>query len=587
MDIKRVILATILSALVLLGFDYFMPESKTPAAIQGKPGAQQTASSVTPPQQALAPPAGSVAGNGDSTAPVRLPIDAVDVSGSVNLRGARLDDLVLRTYHETVKPDSPLVRVLEEQGGKEPNYIEFGWYGAPGQNIRLPDAHSLWKTTAPKLDSSAPVTLNWDNGSGVTFELVLSVDRDYMFSVTQRVHNTTGEAISLVPYSRVVRGYTPVETGGVLVHEGPVSVIDGRLAEDSYKSLRTGSTAPNYVSWTKSAKGGWAGITDKYWLAAVIPDQTADVTGTYGFDTPDGAYQVGFTRQQPLVVAPNGTGEMVGHVFAGAKEVRLLERYQSELNIPDFWKAVDFGWFAFLTRPVFFVLDWLYQHLGSFALALLAFTLIVKTLFFPLASKGFRAAAAMREVAPKIQAIRERYKDNPVEMNQKVMALYREEGVSPASGCLPLLIQAPVFWCLYKDLYVTIEMRHAPFVGWIHDLSAPDPTNIFNLFGLVPFDPTHLSTMLWLGAWPICYGLTIFLMQRSNPAATDPMQKQIFMMMPVIFTLFMARQPVGLVIYYCWNNLLTIAQQFVIKRVHANEKKKPKTTILPPVKRKG
>lgn len=580
MDIKRIILATVLSMLVLLGFDYFMPETKTPATLPDKASTQQVASSGGQPAgapAASAVPEDTAADEGAA----RLPIDAVDVTGSVNLRGARLDDLVLRGYHETVKPDSPLVRVLEAKGQKEPTYVEFGWYASQGANVRLPDARSLWKASAPKLTSDGPVVLTWDNGAGLTFEIDLAVDKDYMFTVVQKVRNGSDTPVSLVPYSRVVRGYTPVETGGMLVHEGPISVIDGRMTEDSYKSLRNGSTAPNYVSWSKSATGGWAGITDKYWLAAVIPDQGSAVTGTYGFDTPAGAYQVGFAGQQPLVAAPGGAAETTSHVFAGAKEVRLLERYQTDLKIPDFWKAVDFGWFAFLTRPVFFVLDWLYQHFGSFGLALLTFTLIVKTVFFPLASKGFRSAAVMRDLQPKMKAIRERYKDDPVQMNQRIMTLYREEGVNPASGCLPLLIQAPVFWCLYKDLYVTIEMRHAPFIGWIHDLSAPDPTNIFNLFGLIPWDPTQISSLLWLGAWPILYGLTMYLMQRINPATLDPMQKQMFMMMPVIFTFFMARQPVGLVIYYCWNNLLTVAQQLLIQRFHGRGKPGAKAVSRP------
>ncbi|MBV1836992.1 membrane protein insertase YidC [Acetobacter estunensis] len=581
MDIRRVILATILSALVLIGFDYFMPENKTPAAIQGQTATQQGApASPTAVTAATRQPEDEA-----NATPARLPIDAVDVSGSINLRGARLDDLVLRNYHETVKPHSPLVRVLEAHGEKEPTYVEFGWYASPGATVRLPDAHTLWTATAPKLGSDAPVALTWDNGAGLTFEIDLAIDRDYMFTVTQKVRNATGSAVALVPYSRVVRGYTPEETGGMLVHEGPISVIGGRLGEESYKSLRDGSTAPNYVSWTKAGTGGWAGITDKYWLAAVVPDQTSEVTGTYGFDTPDGAYQVGFTARNPLVAAPNAEAQTVSHVFAGAKEVRLLERYQHDLNIPDFWKAVDFGWFSFLTRPVFFVLDTLYQFFGNFGLALLTFTLIVKAVFFPLASKGFRSAAAMRDVAPRMKEIRERYKDDPVQLNQRIMALYKEEGVSPFSGCLPLLIQAPVFWCLYKVLYVTIEMRHAPFVGWIHDLSAPDPTNLFNLFGLLPFDPTHISSWLWLGVWPILYGLTIWLMQRVNPATIDPAQKTVFMMMPFVFTFFMARQPVGLVIYYCWNNLLTVVQQFVIKRAHDRKKGQPE--IIPPPKKTG
>lgn len=581
MDTKRLILATVVSALVLVGFDYFMPQkspdSPAPVAAVADSSHQNSGSVAT-----TATESGQDA---VSQPDVRLPVDAKDVQGSINLRGALLDDLVLKQYHETVAKGSPLVRVLAPAGQPQSTRVELGWLSSDS-SVRVPDNHTLWTADAERLLSGHPVTLSWNNGNGLTFRIRLSIDDDYMFTVARSVVNETGSAVQLTPYSRVLRGYTPEETGGMLVHEGPISVIDGRMTEDSYKSLRKGSVPPTDVSWSRPGVGGWNGITDKYWLTAVIPDQKEPIIGTYGYDAADGTYRAGFVGQSPVTVAAGGTTEVVSHVFSGAKEVKLLEYYQKELNIPDFWKAVDFGWFAFLTRPVFYVLDWLNTHLGNFGLALLTFTLIVKIAFFPLATKSFKSAAAMRDLQPKIQAIKERHKDDPMATNAAVMQLYRESGVSPASGCLPLLIQAPVFFCLYKVLYVTIEMRQAPFFGWIHDLSVPDPLNIFNLFGLLPFDPTAISPMLLLGVWPILYGLTMYLMQKVNPATLDPAQKRIFGMMPFLFTFFMARQPVGLVIYYCWNNLLTIGQQMMIKRKH-DATSTPGMTIIPPKAKPG
>jgi YidC/Oxa1 family membrane protein insertase len=392
------------------------------------------------------------------------------------------------------------------------------------------------------------------------------VDQDFMFTLTQRVHNATSQAVTLYPFYRVNRGYTPEETGGMLVHEGPISVVDGRLNEGSYKSVRTGGTPPDNISWSHQGTGGWAGITDKYWLMAVLPDQTAPVVGSYGWQPAKGQYQVGFTGAAPVVVAPGATASSLAHVFAGAKEVRLLDRYETQLHVPMFWKAVDFGWLSFLTRPVFFLLDLLYQQCGSFGWALLIFTVIVKVVFLPLTVKQMRMTWKMARLKPQVDAIRARHKDDPMALQQNIMMLYRKENVSMFGGFLPLFIQAPVFWCLYKDLYVTIEMRQAGFVGWVKDLSAPDPTNVFNLFGLVPFDPTQIMPFLVLGAWPIMYGATLFVMQKVSSSASnmDPAQQKVMMFIPLLFTFFMARQPVGLVIYYCWSNILTALQQVII-----------------------
>ncbi|WP_130730079.1 membrane protein insertase YidC [Komagataeibacter xylinus] len=567
MDIKRFMVATALSAVVLVGFEYFLPQQNHKTVEQQAPAPAPAPAPAA--ADAAATPAADQAAKPDAPDP-RVTIDAGRVAGSLDLRGARLDDLVLKNYHETVKDGSPLVRVLAPRGGEQPNLVEVGWTNISGGQVRVPDANTVWTADHDRLTEAQPVTLSWDNGQGQVFQIAIAIDPNYMFTVTQKVVNHGSDGVSLYPFSRVERGYTPVETGGYLVHEGPISVIDHRLDESSYKSLRKGAVPPGNIAWSKSGQGGWAGITDKYWLSAVIPQQDSDVAANYAFLSQGGdkgIYDVGFTARAPLVVAAGGEASTESHVFAGAKEVPLLEKYESSQHIPDFWKAVDFGWFAFLTRPIFTVLDWLNTMLGNFGLALMAFTLLVKALFFPLATKQFHSMGKMRQLQPKIKALRERYKDDQMALNQQMIGLYKQEGVNPASGCLPMLLQIPVFWCLYKDLYVTIEMRHAPFFGWIHDLSAFDPTNLFTLFGLIPWDPSVISPMLQLGLWPMAFGLTMFIQQKLNPApSVDPAQQKMFQFMPIIFTFFMARQPAGLVIYYCWNNLLTMLQQTVIQR---------------------
>nr|WP_298795373.1 membrane protein insertase YidC [uncultured Acetobacter sp.] len=581
MDTRRLILATLLSAAVLIGFDYFVPQApKAPVTPQTTQSVSAPPSGAVQPSPVPSAQAGAETPDGPDT---RLAIDAPAVQGSISLRGARLDDLVLKKYRETVKPDSPDVRVLSQSAGTTPDYIDFGWRAAADTSVHLPDSHTLWKADAAKLDSTHPVTLSWDNGQGQTFEIAMAVDKDFMFTVTQRVHNASGQAVALYPYYRVNRGYTPEETGGMLVHEGPISVIDGRLNEGSYKALRNDGVPPDNVSWSHQGTGGWAGITDKYWLMAVLPDQSTQGVGTYTYLPAQHMYQVGFTASAPVQVAAGQTGSSEAHVFAGAKEVRLLDRYEHDLHVPMFWKAVDFGWLAFLTRPVFFVLDWLYTMIGNFGLALLTFTVIVKLLFLPLTIKQMRMTWKTSRLKPKVDQIRARYKDDPMAMQQRIMGLYREEGVNLFGGFLPLLIQAPVFWCLYKDLYVTIEMRHAPFFGWIKDLSAPDPTNVFNLFGLIPFDPAQMLSFLSLGAWPILYGASMFMMQKISASSTtmDPAQQKVMTFIPLVFTFFMAHQPVGLVIYYCWSNLLTALQQFIILgRFKAADKNAAGTTTV-------
>ncbi len=575
MEQKRLLLAVAISIAILFVFQVLVPQPhKKP--VQAVSAASTRA---TPPAEAPGA-AGSLTFPGTEPAAIskptpapRLPVEAPRVSGSIDLRGARFDDLVLRDYHETVNPKSPLVRVLEPEGNRQPNGIQLGWAsgGGPGA-VAVPGSGTLWHTDATALSPGHPATLTWDNGAGLAFAITISIDDNYMFTVRQSVRNGTGKPVDLYPWARVTRGYTPVVAGSYLIHEGPIGVFDGRLDELGYKATRNGSADHDGTASTEESTGGWGGITDKYWLSAVIPPQDEAITASYryvagsGDADQAGTYQVDTLARTPLVTAPGAEATLTSHVFAGAKEVHLLDAYMGSLHIPHFDKAVDFGWFYFLTKPIFFVLDWLNSQLGNFGLAILTFTLFVKALFFPLATKSYRSMSKMRLLQPRMQEIRARHKDDPAAMQRETMVLYKTEGVNPASGCLPMVIQIPVFFCLYKVLYVTIEMRQAPFFGWIHDLSAPDPTNVFNLFGLLPFDPAHVLPMLQLGVWPLVLMGTMFLQQRLNPPPPDPAQQRIFQLMPIVFTFMMARFPAGLVIYYCWNNLLTCAQQWMIMR---------------------
>ncbi len=496
----------------------------------------------------------------------RVAFTAPRVEGRISLVGARLDTLVLRDYRQAIEKDAPLVRLLEPRGEAEPTFVQFGWTAAEGETAAIPGDDTVW-TASGELTPAKPMTLTWANGAGLTFEITFNIDENYMFTVEQRVKNESGAPVRLFPWSRIRRDFTPHTAGYYILHEGLIGVLDGRLKESTYADAKKEGEKAKGVALTQVATGGWAGITDKYWLTALVPDQASRNTARFlHVAGPQEGYQVDFLAAEPLAVAPGATATSTSRLFAGAKEVHLLDRYEGVLKIPSFDKAVDFGWFYFLTKPIFYAIDWLNTHLHNFGLAILVFTVFVKALFFPLANKSYRSMSKMKLLAPKMTALREQYKDNQQELQKKMMEMYRTEKVNPASGCLPILIQIPVFFSLYKVIFVTIEMRQAPFFGWIKDLSVVDPTNIFNLFGLLPFDPIHISPFLHLGAWPLIMGVTMYLQQQLNPPPPDPVQAKLFQFMPIIFTFMLASFPAGLVIYWSWNNLLTILQQWLIMR---------------------
>ena len=497
----------------------------------------------------------------------RVALSSPGLHGSIALKGARLDDLTLTGYRTGVDPLAPEVILFSPVGGPSPYFAEFGWL-AQEEDVALPGPDSLWRADDERLAPGRPLTLTWDNGQGLVFRRSVEIDDGYMFTVTQTVANNSGRAVTLFPYGLVNRHGTPPTLGFYILHEGLIGVFDETLEEIDYDDL-SDPDDPSQIGYESS--GGWLGITDKYWLAALIPDQGAAFKGRFLYHLRNGTtdtYQADYLG--PAVALGAGeTVEAKNRLFAGAKVVTRLDAYAEAFSIPLFDRSVDFGWFYFLTKPIFFVLLWLKNQIGNFGLAILALTVVIKIVFYPLANKSYKAMSKMRKLAPEMKKLRERYADDKQKMQQELMAMYKKEKVNPASGCLPILVQIPVFFALYKVLFVTIEMRHVPFYGWIEDLSAPDPVVIWNLFGLLPFEPAaFLPAFLLVGAWPLLMSGTMWLQQKISPQPPDPTQAKIFLFMPLIFLFLFATFPAGLVIYWTWNNLLSIAQQWwIMKRM--------------------
>jgi YidC/Oxa1 family membrane protein insertase len=570
---KNVLLAIALAAAVLFVWQYFVatPAMKAEQARQAVLSHQQKGK---PASSASSPNLPGIAGSTThmsreaalKAGGARVVVDTPMVDGSILLKGARLDDLRLKKYRDTVDPKSPEIVLLAPKGTDYPYYATFGWVGGAG----MPDENSEWRqTNGNTLSPGHPVTLSWDNGRGLVFTRVIAIDDKYMFTITDSVANKTGAAATLFPYGTVERQSIPKTVTSWILHEGFVGVANGSEQDAKYDDFKEAGTPPKSFSST----GGWVGITDKYWMAAIIPPQGESFNGAYlGAKTPTGveAYQSNY-RLEARRIAPGGTANVSHRLFACAKVVDILRSYQDTQNVTHFDLAVDWGWFWFFTRPFFWLLDNLYKLLGNFGLAILGLTVIVKLVFFPLASASYRAMSKMKKLQPQMEAIKKQHADDPQKMQLAMMEMYKREKANPVSGCLPILLTIPVFFSLYKVLFVTIEMRHAPFYGWIHDLSAPDPTSMLNLFGLIPYNPhavlPSFLSFFSVGVWPILYGITQWVQTKMNPPPPDPVQAKMFAFMPVIFTFMFATFPAGLVIYYAWNNLLSVAQQwFIMKR---------------------
>ncbi len=585
-DQKNLLIAVILSVAVMLGWQFFYAgpamkaqqekaqreraaqQAEAEKAAVGTPAANAPAAAPGAPPLPGAQPSQTLSAALSGTRPEvlaksqRVPIETPSLSGSISLKGGLVDDLVLLNYRETVDPKSPNVVLFSPLGAPNAYFAEFGWQAAARSQAAVPDSETVWQASAnAKLTPSTPVTLTWDNGQGLKFLRTLAIDDHYMIAVTDEVQNTTSGDIVLTPYGRLYRFGLPHTSGYAVLHEGLIGVPgDAGLQEIAYSKVLEDGGAKTFDGKT----GGWLGITDKYWAAALIPDQKATYAANFRGQPKRGNSPDMFWTDysvSSLIVPAGSNVKSEAHLYAGAKQVKLVEDYEAKLGITKFELMIDWGWFYFITKPLYYLLDWLYGILGNFGLAILAVTVIVKALFFPLANKSYESMAKMKKLQPQMEQLRERYKDDKAKQQQELMALYQKEKINPLAGCLPILVQIPVFFALYKVLFVSIDMRHAPFFGWIRDLSAADPTSIFNLFGLLPY---AVPEFLHIGVWPIIMGLTMWVQMQLNPPQPDPIQQQIFSYMPILFTFLLAAFPAGLVIYWAWNNILSIAQQWYI-----------------------
>ena len=578
-DQRNLILAIVLSLSILLAFEFFYnsPRLQREAARQQaiEQSLPQTGSETGTPSAGHAPSVRPQSGSAPGIRPQvstgelrakqleqsqRITIESPKLTGTLALTGGQLDDILLRNYRDQVEAGSANITMLSPVGAPHPYYVKLGWTASDESAGKMPASDTMWQASTNKLTPQTPVTLTWDNGNGLRFERTIELDPDYMFTVKQRVKNNGTTAATLYPYGFIARIDEPPTLGFFILHEGPIGVFNDTLEEHDYDDLEDATNGRIEVNST----GGWIGITDQYWLTALVPDQEQAFSGSFNHTIQEGRdrYQVDYIGGGQ-VVEPGATIETVNRVFVGAKEVEVLDHYRDQLGVSNFDKSVDFGWFYFMTKPLFYVIAYFYELLGNFGLAILLLTVIVKIIFFPLANKSYRALSGMKKLQPEMMKLRDRYKDDRQRLNQEMMALYKKEGANPLAGCLPIAVQIPVFFALYKVLFVSIEMRHAPFYGWVKDLSAPDPTSIFNLFGLIPWDPPSL---LMIGLWPIIMGGSMFLQQKLNPAPPDPIQAKVFMLLPFFFTILLAAFPAGLVIYWTWNNILSIAQQWVIMK---------------------
>ena len=593
MDQRNLILAIVLSVSILLGFQVFIegPRIGEQRALQEAQKAQEAAQTINPAipgqvvapipgQQSIVPTPGAVppgagapvagqpaAARSISRAAIvsaepRIKITTDRVIGSIRLKGGLIDDLTLLNYRQTLEKDSENIVMLSPLGTENPYYAQFGWTSTT-TGVTLPNADTVWTTDRSTLSVGQPVTLRWTNPEGIEFAQVISIDENFMFAVDQRIINNGNQTAVIHPFGLISLSGVPETAGFWILHEGMIGVFDETLTEVDYDDL---PDEPNGIQAVDGA-AKWLGITAKYFATSLVPDQKIANNGRFVHTAPGGKdkFQADYLAASQTV-APGQSAAFSTRLFAGAKEVRLLDSYEEKLGIPRFDRMVDFGWFYFLTKPIFYAIDYFYQLLGNFGLAILLLTVLIKLAFFPLANKSYKSMSRLKKLQPKMVEIREKHKDDRQRQNTAMMELYKKEGANPMSGCFPILIQIPVFFALYKVLFVTIEMRHAPFFGWIQDLSAPDPYGLLIGFGLFQWDVPQSLQIVNVGIWPIIMGVTMFLQQRLNPQPADPMQQKIFMLLPIVFTFLLGSFPAGLVIYWAWNNTLSIAQQWVIMR---------------------
>jgi len=484
----------------------------------------------------------------------RVKIENNNIKGSISLQGAIIDDILFKNYKVSLESDERVV-FLNPKNSTEGYYIETGWASNSSEKIKLPLGNTVWKVKGNNfLRPNNPILLEWDNNEGLIFTKKIELDDKFLFKITQNVKNISNKSYELFPYAQITRNYKPDVIPIYILHEGFVGMFDDQLEEVDYKDIED-------EKFTANSSKGWLGITDKYWLSVIVPEKGEKFKSE--FLASDKKYKANFIIKEPKVLGSNKSVKNTINAFVAAKEVAIIDGYAESMNIEKFDLVIDWGWFYFITKPLFFVIEYFFKLTGNFGIAIIILTALVRIVFFPLANYSFRSMAKMKILQPEMVRLKELHKDDKTKLQQEMMALYKREKVNPISGCLPVLIQIPFFFAVYKMLYVTIEMRQQPFFGWIQDLSARDPTSIFNLFGLIPWDP---PTFLMIGVWPILMGLTMFLQQKLNPTPPDPIQAKIFMFLPIFLTIILAPFPSGLVVYWTISNVLTIAQQWVIMR---------------------
>lgn len=552
---KNLFLAIIISMAIIFGFQLLVPQPERAPVTEDNNAQESVSLDIQSTSSALLLDREQVL---EET--IRVTFDNSKIKGSINLEGGIIDDLVLEEYRETLDPTSDFITYLNPLGSQDAYYLDTGWV-SPDSTIELPNNKSVWKADKSSIGINDPVKLTWQNSQNIIFEKIITLDEHYLFSVDQRVINNSGKSFDLYPFGLSKRQGIPQMENFFILHEGPLSITDSVLKEYDYDDLK------DQKKIKLNSVGGWIGMTDKYWQTAIISDQNEPVQQTYSYSFAENTdnFQTDLVGAKIVI----GDGDNVSHnlkLFAGPKIVQVIEQYMDEYGVQEFDRSVDFGWFYFLTKPIFHVLEFIFGYVGNFGWSIVIFTLLMRICFFPLAQASFKSMAKMKKLGPELQRLKEQYGDDRAGMQKEMMALYKREKANPIAGCLPILLQIPVFFSLYKVLFVTIEMRHAPFIGWIHDLSAPDPLGLLTLFGFVDWNVPGILQLFNIGIWPILMGISMFLQQKLNPAPVDKMQAKIFMFLPIVFTFVLGGFAAGLVIYWTTNNVLSMAQQYVIQR---------------------
>ncbi len=557
MDFRNVIFAIALSFAVLFGWSVIF---ETPQ-IEEQKKSQQTESYQKKESQSSDSPSVNLENNkvpnisreDAIVSGKRIKFENENVKGSIALKGALIDDIIFKNYKSKLDSDER-VTYLNPVETNDGYFVETGWASSNIGKISLPTAKTVWKVKGNnKLSIGNPVIIEWDNKSGLVFRKKIQLDENFLFKVTQEIENKSSKRIELYPYAQITRNVAPNVTDFYILHEGFIGVFDEQLEEEGYKDIE--DKKKEY-----SAEEGWLGITDKYWLTALVPEKNQSFKGEFVYKN---GFKANYIQNKPVVIQPSGSGISKTKIFVAAKEVRIIDGYAESENIDKFDLTIDWGWFYFFTKPLFFIMNYLFGLTKNFGIAIVLVTAAVRLLFFPLANYSFRSMAKMKILQPELLRLKELHKEDKKKLQQEMMSLYKREKVNPLSGCLPILIQIPFFFAIYKMLFISLEMRHQPFFGWIKDLSAQDPTSIFNIFGLISWDP---PSFLIIGAWPIMMGATMFLQQKLNPTPPDPVQAKIFMFFPLFLTIILAPFPSGLVVYWTINNILTITQQWVIMK---------------------